>query len=64
MCLDYGRGGNGRLNPISTLRDYLVRVVPGSDDLLLGKAFVAVGWPRVPVGYFLLERYRPGDYRG
>jgi len=58
LLLDYGRGGNGRLNPLSTLRDYLVRVAPGSDDLLLGKAFMAVGRPRVPVGYFLLERYR------
>lgn len=63
LLLDYGQGGNGRLNPLSTLRDYLVRVAPGSDDLLLGKAFMAVGRPRVSVGYFLLERYRPSDNR-
>ena len=61
LLLDYGRGGNGRLNLLSTLRDYLVRVAPGSDDLLLGKAFIAVGRPRVPVGYFLLQRYRRVD---
>ncbi|MDQ4078148.1 MAG: hypothetical protein M3220_18115 [Chloroflexota bacterium] len=64
LLLDYGQGGNGRLNPLSTLRDYLVRVAPGSDDLLLGKAFMAVWQLRVPVGYFLLERYRSSDYRG
>jgi hypothetical protein len=62
LLLDYGRGGNGRLTPVSALRDYLVRVAPGSDDLLLGKAFIALGRPRVPVGYFLLERHQPADY--
>ena len=64
LLLDYGRGGNGRLNPLATLRDYLVRVAPRSDDVLLGKAFMAVGRLRVPVGYFVLERYRPGDSYG
>jgi hypothetical protein len=38
------------------LRDYLVRVVPGSDELLLGHAFLAVGGFRIPVGWFALER--------
>lgn len=61
LLLDYGQGANGRLNPLSALRDYLVRCSPGSDDVLLGKAFMAVGRHRVPVGYFLLERYRPND---
>ena len=64
LLLDYGRGGNGRLNPLSTLRDYLVRVAAGSDDMLLGKAFIAVRRLRVPVGYFLLERYRRSDNCG
>lgn len=58
LLLDYGQGGNGRLSPLSTLRDYLVRAEPGSDDLLLGKAYIALGPVRVPVGYFVLERYR------
>ena len=40
------------------IRDYLVRVVPGSDELLLGHAFLAVGGARVPVGWFALERLR------
>ena len=64
LLLDYGQGGNGHLSPLSTLRDYLVRVMIGSDELLLGRAFVALGRTRVPVGYFLLERYRPNDERG
>ncbi len=58
LLLDYGRGGNGPFDITATLRDYLVRVNPGSDDLLLGKAFFAVGGLRLALGYFLLERRR------
>jgi hypothetical protein len=36
-----------------------VRVDPGSDELLLGKAYFAIGSARIPVGFFLLERRRP-----
>ena len=65
LLLDYGRGGNPRLDPTQTLRDYLVRVRPGSDDLLLGTAFVALGPTRVrvPSSYFVLEKHRPTSYR-
>ena len=56
VLLDYGRGHNGF--PAKLLRDHLVRVSPGSDDLLLGKAFCAIGPLRVPVSYFILERRR------
>jgi hypothetical protein len=63
LLLDYGRGGNHELDPTSTLRDYLVRVERGADDLLLGKAFVAVGPLRVPVGFFVLERLRASAFR-
>jgi hypothetical protein len=63
LLLDYGRGGSHDLDPTSRLRDYLVRVERGSDELLLGKALVAVGPLRVPVGFFLLERLRPTDFR-
>lgn len=63
LLLDYGRGGNHDLDPTSRLRDYLVRVNRGSDELLLGKAFVAVGPLRVPVGFFVLERLRPSAFR-
>ena len=37
----------------------MVRVDPGSDELLLGKAYFATGPARIPVGFFLLEQRRP-----
>jgi hypothetical protein len=40
------------------LRDYLVRVEPGSDELLLGKAYFVVAGTRLIHTYFLIERYR------
>jgi hypothetical protein len=58
LMLNYGRGGNPPLDPQSVIRDYLVRVEPGSDELLLGKAYVAVGPARVFSNFFLLERHR------
>lgn len=64
LLLDYGRGGGTLLDPTTRLRDYLVRVERGSDELLLGKAYVAAGPLRVPVSYFLLERLRPTEFRG
>lgn len=63
LLLDYGRGGNSELDPISGLRDYLVRLHPGSDELLLGKAFYALGPLRIPTSYFILERLRSTDFR-
>jgi hypothetical protein len=59
LLLDYGRGGGSALDPTTRLRDYLVRVERGSDELLLGKAYVALGPARVPVSMFLLERLAP-----
>ncbi|MGH2950761.1 MAG: hypothetical protein ACRDKX_01800 [Solirubrobacterales bacterium] len=56
--LDYSQGRNGLLQPARFLRDYLVRVAD-SDDLLLGKAYLALGPLRLPVSYFVLERRRP-----
>jgi len=59
VLLDYGRGGNRSYNVAQILRDYLVRVTPGSDDLLLGKAYFVVARRRLVSSYFLIERYRP-----
>ena len=59
VLLDYGRGQGRPRDPVRALRDYVVRITPGSDDLLLGKAYVAAGPARLPVGFFLLERRRP-----
>lgn len=56
--LDYGRGGNRAYDVARVLRDYLVRVEPGSDELLLGKAYFVVAGARLAHTYFLIERYR------
>jgi hypothetical protein len=60
ILLDYGQGGNKRLDPTAGLRDYVVQVDVGDDDLLLGKAYYALGPLRVPTSFFILERHRPG----
>jgi len=59
VFLDYGRGGNRAYGIARMLRDYLVRVEPGSDDLLLGKAFFEVAGKKVAHSFFLIERFRP-----
>ncbi len=58
LLLDYGRGGNKAYDPTAGLRDYLVQVDPTHPDLLLGKAYYAVGAARVRLNYFILERHR------
>ena len=62
LLLDYSRGGNGLFGP--PLRDYLVQIYPDDPDLLLGKAYGAVGPLRVPLGHFVLSRYRRCAFRG
>jgi hypothetical protein len=57
ILLDYSRGDNGL--PLKLLRDYVVRADPGSDELLLGKAYFEIGRVRIPFCFFLLERRRP-----
>ena len=60
VLLDYGKGGNAAWDPTRGLRDYLVQVDAAAPDLLLGKAYYAVGPARVGVGFFVLERFRRG----
>ena len=60
VLLDYGRGGNHRLDPTSGLRDYLVQVDANNPDLFLGKAYYALGPARVRTNFFILERWRRG----
>jgi hypothetical protein len=60
VLLDYGRGGNQRLDPTRGLRDYLVQVDPANPDLYLGKAYYALGPIRLATSFFILERFRPG----
>jgi hypothetical protein len=59
VLLDYGAGGNRGYDVARVLRDYVVRVESGSDDLLLGKAYFVVGGRRLASSYFLIERYGP-----
>jgi hypothetical protein len=64
LLLDYGRGKNPRLDPSAGLRDYLVQVDAANPDVLLGKAYYALGPLRVPTAsFFILERHRRSDWR-
>ena len=58
LLLDYGEGGNRWADPSRLIRDYLVRVEPGSDELLLGRAFLALGPLRPSPTWFVLEPLR------
>ena len=62
LLLDYGQGGNPPYDPSRFLRDYLVQVDPDNPDLLLGKAYVALGPVRVFVSFFVLERLDQSDF--
>lgn len=57
MLIDYGRGKNGRLDPIRRLRDPIVSLAPGSGELLLGWSYVDLGFRHLPTpSFFCLER--------
>lgn len=60
LMLNYGLGPNPPLDPSRVLRDYLVQVHKDNPDLLLGKAYTALGPLRLPSGFFVLERYNRG----
>lgn len=63
LLLDYGANPrNPGLAPERLLRDYLVQPDPARPDVLLGKAYLALGG-HVPVSYFVLERLRPTNWR-
>lgn len=62
LLLDYGAGGNRRLDPLGLLRDPLVALRAGSVERLLGWSYLAIGPVDVPTpSYFLLERAEPLD---
>ena len=63
LLLNYGLGGNPRWNPAGLLRDYLVQVDPENPDVLLGKAYFAVGSMRMFPSFFVLERFNKADYQ-
>ena len=62
LLIHYGRGGNGRLDPIRCLRDPLVSLMPDSTDRLLGASYLDLGFRFMTPSYFLLERLGPLDH--
>jgi hypothetical protein len=63
LLLDYGASPrNAAWQPERVLRDYLVQPDEKNPDILLGKAYLALG-PRVPVSYFIIERLRRVDWK-
>lgn len=64
LLLDYGASPrNFALAPERVLRDYLVLPFPENSDVLLGKAYLALGPARVPVSFFVLERLTPSSWK-
>jgi len=56
LLLDYGADSRNALVDGSFLRDYVVMPDPSHPDILLGRAYAALGGARVPVSYFVLQR--------
>ena len=59
LLLDYGaspRNPPGRIE--NTIRDYLAQPDPADPDVLLGKAYFAIGRWRLPSNFFVLQRGR------
>jgi hypothetical protein len=57
LLLDYGASPrNPRRSPTRVIRDHLVQPDPENGDLMLGKAYLAVGGWRVPSNFFVIER--------
>lgn len=60
LLIDYGRGDNPRADVTTLLRDVAVAVSAGDHDLLIGRAWVALGPLLVPArGIFALARAEP-----
>jgi len=64
LLLDYGANPRNPTYGIERLiRDYLVQPDPVNADLLLGKAYLALGRLRLPSNFFILERLRPAAWK-
>ena len=62
ILLDYGSSQRNPTFGIERLvRDYVIQPDPNNPDLLLGKAYLAIGPLRLPSNFFVLERLRPAD---
>jgi hypothetical protein len=68
VLLDYGASRHNRWyraddTSMRVLRDYVVQPDRGNPNLLLGKAFIAIGSMLVYSNFFVLERLRPAVWR-
>jgi hypothetical protein len=64
VLLNYGASPrNIFVRPERVLRDYLVVPDPNDRDLLLGKAYLAIGAARVFSNFFVLKRLRPAAWK-
>src|SRR5215216_3250090 len=64
ILLDYGANTRNPAYGIERLiRDYLVQPDLVNPDLLLGKAYLALGTLRLPSNFFILERLRPTSWK-
>ncbi|MCI0419647.1 MAG: hypothetical protein L0312_10565 [Acidobacteria bacterium] len=64
LLLDYGASRRNPAYGIERLiRDYLVQPDPTNPDLLLGKAYLAIGTLRLPSNFFVIERLRLSSWR-
>jgi hypothetical protein len=61
LLLDYGRDKRNSLPDGSFLRDYVVQPDPSDPDVLLGKAYAALGPARIAVSFFVLQRAHRGS---
>jgi len=64
LLLDYGASvRNAWYRAERVLRDYVVAPDPDNPDLLIGKAYVALGAVRIPSNFFILERLKPTAWK-
>lgn len=63
LFVDYAKSGEYFiLHPTRYTVDYLVYPDPENHDLMLGKSDAVIGPIRLPLGYFILERYNKSTY--
>lgn len=57
LLINYNCKRNFALDPTKMLRDYIVQVSPSNEDILLGRAFLAMPLKSsISVSYFILEK--------
>jgi hypothetical protein len=59
LLLNYGKSDRNPIyRPERVLRDYIIQPDADNADLLIGKAYLAVGPLRIPSNFFILEKLR------